>query len=67
MTTKDLLINDGCDWKTIETVGKSLPQFDVVSSLACCFSKIRMSWLKKNKNRSINIIFNVMPVEKEGN
>ena len=34
MHAKDLLVDDGRDWQTVETVGKRLPQFDVVSSLA---------------------------------
>nr|CAD7589602.1 unnamed protein product [Timema genevievae] len=35
MATKYLLINYGCDWKTIEAVGKCLPELDVVPALAC--------------------------------
>jgi hypothetical protein len=31
---EDLLVNDGRDWQAVETVSESLPQFDVVSSLA---------------------------------
>jgi len=31
---KDLFVNDGCHWQAIETVGKGLPKFDVVSTFA---------------------------------
>jgi len=34
MHSKDLLVDDGCNWKAIETVGKRFPEFDVVSPLA---------------------------------
>ena len=33
MHTEDLLVNDGRDWQTVETVCERLPQFDVVTSL----------------------------------
>jgi len=31
---EDLLVDDGCDWQTVETVRERLPQLDVVASLA---------------------------------
>ena len=31
---EDLLVNDGSNGQAVETIGKSLPQLDVVSSLA---------------------------------
>lgn len=34
MHGEDLLVNDGCDGKTVEAICESLPQLDVVSSLA---------------------------------
>jgi hypothetical protein len=34
MATKNFLVNDSRDWQTIETIGKRLPKFDVVSSFA---------------------------------
>ena len=34
MHAEDLLINDGSDRETVETVSESFPQLDVVSSLA---------------------------------
>lgn len=34
MHGKDLLINNGRNWQAVEAVGKCLPQFDVVASLA---------------------------------
>lgn len=34
MHAEDLLVDDGGDWETVETVGEGLPQFDVVTSLA---------------------------------
>lgn len=34
MHGENLLVNDGSNWQAIEAVGKSLPQFDVVTSLA---------------------------------
>ena len=34
MATEDLIINDGCDWETVETVCERLPQFYAVPSLA---------------------------------
>lgn len=35
VAAEDLLIYNGCDGQAVEAVGESLPQFDVVSSLAC--------------------------------
>lgn len=32
MHSEDLLVNDGCDWKTVETIRESFPQLYVVSS-----------------------------------
>ena len=32
---ENLLVNDGSDGKTVEAIGKSLPQLDVITSLAC--------------------------------
>lgn len=34
MHAEYLFVNDGCNWKTVETVSEGLPKFDVVSSLA---------------------------------
>ena len=34
MHGEDLLIDDSCDWETVEAVRKRLPQLDVVSSFA---------------------------------
>lgn len=34
MNAKDLLVDDGGDWETVEAVGESLPQLDVVTTLA---------------------------------
>jgi hypothetical protein len=34
MHAKDLFVNNGCNWQTVEAVGKCLPQLNVVSSLA---------------------------------
>ena len=34
MHGEDLLVNDGSDWQAVETIGKGLPQLDVISSLA---------------------------------
>jgi len=34
MHAEDLLVNDGSNWQAVEAVGESLPQLDVVSSLA---------------------------------
>ena len=34
MATEDLLVHNGGDWETVETVGECFPQFDVVASLA---------------------------------
>lgn len=31
---EDLLVDDGCDWQAVEAIRKSLPQLDVVASLA---------------------------------
>jgi hypothetical protein len=31
---EDLLIDYCSNWETVEAIGKSLPQFDVISSLA---------------------------------
>ena len=33
VATEDLLVHNGGDWETVETVGEGFPQFDVVSSL----------------------------------
>lgn len=30
----DFFINDSTDWKTVETIGECLPEFDVVSAFA---------------------------------
>ena len=35
MAAEDLLIDDGCERQTIETIGKGFPQFNVVPSFAC--------------------------------
>lgn len=34
MHSKYLLVNDGSNWETIETIGEGLPQLDIVTSLA---------------------------------
>ena len=34
MHAKDFFINDSCNWKTVEAIGKGFPQFDIVSTLA---------------------------------
>ena len=34
VTTEDLLVHNGCDGQTVETVSECFPQFDVVASLA---------------------------------
>lgn len=34
MHGEDLFVDDGCDGKTVETICESLPQLDVVPSLA---------------------------------
>ena len=34
MHRKNLLVNDGGDWQAVETIGKRLPQLDVVPPLA---------------------------------
>jgi len=34
MHAENLLVDDGGDWQTVEAIGESLPQFDVVSALA---------------------------------
>ena len=31
---EDLLVNDCCDWKAIEAIGKGLPELDIISPLA---------------------------------
>jgi len=38
VTAEDLLVNDGNDGQTVETVRERLPQLDAVSSLACMHS-----------------------------
>lgn len=35
MATEDLLINNGCNRQTVETVSEGLPQLYVVSPLTC--------------------------------
>ena len=40
MHGEDLLVNDGCDGKTIEAVCKSFPQLDVISSLTLVIKAI---------------------------
>ena len=35
VTAEDLLVDDGRDGQTVETVGKRLPEFDVVAAFAC--------------------------------
>ena len=35
VATEDLLVHNGGDGETVETVGECFPQFDVVASLAC--------------------------------
>lgn len=37
MHRKDLLIDDRCDWETVEAIGKRFPQLDVEPTLACGF------------------------------
>lgn len=34
MHGKNLLVDDGCNGQTVEAIGKSLPQLDIVSPLA---------------------------------
>jgi hypothetical protein len=35
VTTKDLLVDDGRHWQTVEAVGECFPQLDVVPPFAC--------------------------------
>lgn len=35
VATEDLLIDDGCDWQTVEAVSKGLPQLNVVPPFTC--------------------------------
>lgn len=39
-----LFVNDGCDRQAVEAIGKSLPEFDVVSAFTCevCQREARM-------------------------
>jgi hypothetical protein len=41
VATEDLLVDDGCDRQTVETVCECLPQFDVVSSFT--YMKTRLN------------------------
>ena len=34
MHCENLLVNDGCNWETIEAVREGLPQLDIVPALA---------------------------------
>jgi hypothetical protein len=34
MHAENSVVDQGCDWQTVETVDKSFPEFDVVSSFA---------------------------------
>lgn len=34
MHGKDFFVDDGCDGQTVEAIGESLPEFDVVTALA---------------------------------
>lgn len=34
MHGENFLVNDSCDWQAIEAIGKRLPEFNVISSLA---------------------------------
>jgi len=40
MHAENLFVNDGCNWEAVETVGESLPKFDVVTSLALIIEAI---------------------------
>merc|ERR1719370_844779 len=40
MAAKDLLVNDGCDGETVETVSEGFPEFDIVTSLALIIEPI---------------------------
>ena len=41
MTAENLLVNDGGDGETIETISKRFPQFDIKPSFAC---KVKWPW-----------------------
>lgn len=40
MHAKNFFVNDGCNWKAVETVSESFPKLDVVSSLALIIEAI---------------------------
>lgn len=45
MTTEDLLVNDSGDRETVETIGKCLPQLDVVTTFTYMYSNTSAFWL----------------------
>lgn len=40
MHGKDLFVNDGCNWQTVEAVGEGFPQLDVVPTLALIIKSV---------------------------
>jgi hypothetical protein len=59
---KDLLVNDSSDWQTVETICKSLPQFDVVSSLALRRRQSKESKCKRQRAKKSQRTLVVKPV-----
>jgi len=47
---EDFLVNDGCNGKAVEAVGKGFPQFDVKSPLAWLEERVGR-WLGKERER----------------
>jgi hypothetical protein len=40
MHAKNFLVNDSCNWETVETISKCFPELDVVASLALIIESI---------------------------
>lgn len=40
MHGEDLLVNDSCNWQAVEAIGESLPELNVISTLAFIIESI---------------------------
>ena len=63
MATEDLLVHNGGDGETVETVGECFPQFDVVASLACQRRKCKETDWRDTDYGLTFIIKTVNPVD----
>ena len=71
MATEDFLVDDGRDWKTVETIGECFPKFDVVASFAFVIETVdtvdRRTFVISSQEEEVLGIFDLASQEKEVN